>query len=128
MSVEITACDSWNWESVSNALQLQLKGSNYPSQFFFVNQLSPLPINGETMEFDIPNDYIQELTTNIGDLQSIVMALDDNDFGYCIKNMTIQISHDIYKFSADDYFGNGIILSAECNYSFRYLICQIIYH
>ena len=57
---------------------------------------------------------------NIGDLYSIVIILDDN-YGYCIKDITILISDDIYEFNSEEYFGNGIILSNKCDYSFKYL-------
>ena len=114
ISVNITACNDWSYGSISNSLQMQLKGSDYPSEFFYVNQLSTLPINGQSMSFDI------ELTTDIADLLSIVIAVDDN-YGYCLQTVIVTISQNVSIFSSDEYFGNGIILSNECDYSFRYL-------
>ena len=58
--------------------------------------------------------------TNIDNLYSIVLILDD-DYGYCIANITVKISDDVYEFSSDEYFGTGIIISNKCDYSFKYL-------
>ena len=72
------------------------------------------------MIFDFYDDYSNSLSSNIGELTSMVIAMDD-DFGYCIKDITVTISENVYQFSSDEYFGNGIIISSACDYSFRYL-------
>ena len=98
----------------------RLKGTNYPSQFFFVNKISTLPINGATQTFIIDDEFVEDLVTNIDSLSSIVLILND-DYGYCITDITVKISDDVYEFSSNEYFGTGIIISNKCDYSFRYL-------
>ena len=33
----------------------------------------------------------------------------------------MHILNDVYEFSSDKYFGNGLIISNNCDYSFKYL-------
>ena len=35
--------------------------------------------------------------------------------------MSVTISNTTYQFSSDEYFGNGLIISNKCDYSFQYL-------
>ena len=98
----------------------RLKGTDYPSQFFFVNKISTLPINGATQKFDIDDESVSDIGTNIDNLYSIVLTLDDN-FGYCIKGITVKISENTYEFTSEKYFGTGIVISKKCDYSFKYI-------
>lgn len=120
MSIKVAACDDWQHESVSNALQIQLKGSNFPSQFFYVNQIDSLPVNGNNKTYEYSQEFSHSLSSSIGELQSVVLAVAD-DFGYCVKGIEITLSETVYEFNSNDYFGSGVILSSKCDHSYRYL-------
>eukprot|EP01084_Bolivina_argentea_P236170 397190_1 len=86
------------------------------SPWFFVNKLSALPKQGQSMDFGIYHLVPEE----IGDLYSVVISVDDS-YGYCIGAVTITISGNKYNFNSDDYFGHGILLGNKCDYSFKFL-------
>lgn len=109
----ITACNEWDYGSISNSMQMKIIGSLSSSSFFYVNKYSKLPINGETSTFDIPGQ-------NYGDLYSIQIFVDD-PYGFCIQSLEVNVSEKTYVFNGDKYFGSGIILAPECKYSHQFI-------
>ena len=116
ISVEVTACDEWEYPSTSNTLQLQLKGEYDSSRFFFVNENKPLPTYGNTERYWI--DMVIDDHYGYSDkLFSVLISLSDS-FGYCIKYLTVQLHGDKnnIKYKFDHYqFGQGIIISDDCS-------------
>eukprot|EP01084_Bolivina_argentea_P164157 285431_1 len=119
VQIEVTSCDGWDYGSISNSLQIQLKGNLGASKYFFVNKLSQLPMNGNISTFDISQQDIPR-SADVGDLYFVEIELDDS-YGYCIKHLVVKIAEEVYIFNENNYFGNGVIVAAECKYSYRYL-------
>ena len=115
-------------------MQLRLKGSGGSSELLTVNRISGLPTNGGTQSFLVGSAH------GIGDFRGLSLSVDDSlGLGYCVKslsltmqqnvstNMTNAANKTIYEEQmmhfdfAEDFFGSGLILSTECDYSFRYM-------
>ena len=117
-TIDITACDGWNYGSISNSMQLKLTGIESVSSYGYVNSYSQLPINGNSQTFD---QLLLSNIHNVTDLYSIHLIIDD-PFGYCIKSLSITLDNNkIYKFDNNNYFGNGLILASECDYSYKFI-------
>ena len=115
--IEVTSCNDWNYESISNSLQMKLITSISSSSFFYVNKISQLPINGKSF---IYNNIELLNKNNIGyNLLSVLIGINDK-YGYCIKELSINLNGiKNYIFNSKNYFGNGIILSSNCKYSYK---------
>eukprot|EP01084_Bolivina_argentea_P013484 25318_1 len=115
--ISVTACSEWDYGSTSNTLQIQLKGSNGSTPLVYVNDVSVLPINGKTSVYYVQMKY------DIGKLYSVWLSVQDS-YGYCIQNLHVNIGTKHYTFN-HTYFGNGVILSSTCEYTFRSLASGI---
>ena len=120
--VDVTACDEWDYESVSNSMQIKLSGIlDVTTSNIYVNQYSGLPINGNTETFDI--EYISENKINY--LSSIHVTINDA-MGYCIKQVSVTLNNEIYTFDQQTHFGeNGLVLSSDCDYSYKFINNQL---
>eukprot|EP01084_Bolivina_argentea_P013622 25568_1 len=117
--IVVTGCYGWDYASVSNSLNIQLKGSNGQSRFFNVNEYSSLPVHGRTAGFWIGVDL-----ATVGSLYSVVLSVDD-PHGYCIKELTVNLANGrSYTFDEYGYFGTGIVLSDCCQYSYKSVLPQ----
>eukprot|EP01083_Nonionella_stella_P138663 421998_1 len=111
-SIQITSCDGWSHSSYSNSLRVQVHGVRGSTPIFTLNQISPLPINGSSMTFDVGIDKFEYS----GQPYGIDLIMDDPD-GYCIKDVSVHLGTKTMEFG-EEHFGNGIILSAQCDRSF----------
>eukprot|EP01083_Nonionella_stella_P077526 211764_1 len=115
--IVVTGCYGWDYASVSNSLNIQLKGSNGQSHSFNVNEYSSLPVHGQTAGFWIGVDV-----GTVGSLYSVVLSVDD-PHGYCIKELTVNLANgQNYTFDEYGYFGTGIVLSDCCQYSYKSIL------
>jgi len=123
-TIQVTACDGWDYGSMSSTLRMQLKGLNGITEFFIVNSQLPLPTQGRSTIFTVQDIDV----SNIAELYSVLLSVDDLS-GYCIQDLSVGYifngSAVEYIFNSSSYFGNGIILSNQCKHSYRYISSDI---
>ena len=112
VDIDITGCDNWEYESITNSLQMRLKGMEGSTSYFYGNPDNQLPTYGDTFTFT-------RSIYNIGDMNSVDISVEDEN-GFCISELSISYENDSYTFGAD-YFGSGLILAAKCKYSYKYI-------
>ena len=81
LDIIVTACNGWDYGSITNSMQIQLSGINGASEYIYVNQDSQLPVNGGSSSF-------QNSISNIGELYHVKIMVDD-EYGFCLSSLKI---------------------------------------